>query len=385
MALIRVLQVLTILNRGGAESMIMNYYRKLDKNKIQFDFLVHRKEKAAFEDEIENLGGKVFKLSPINPFFPENYYKELRSFFTKNNEYTIVHSHLNAFSSFPLKIAKEFSIPCRIAHAHIAIDKIGVKSFFVNKESKKEILKKIVKLYLKNRVVSEASHFFSCGVKAGEWLFGNDIDFQLMNNAINVDEFVYNASVKSKYKEEFDLGKNIVLGHVGRFTSQKNHEYILQIFNKLLKVEKTKNITLMLIGDGPLKEKIENLAISLGIKNQVLFLGVRTDIAQLLQMVDVFLFPSFYEGLPVTLIEAQASGTKVLASNSISKEVCITNDINLLPIDNNSIDLWVKEIIKLKPFNNKSNNRKAIIKGGYDIDSNTKKIEKFYLNQSTVN
>ena len=155
MALIRILQVFTIMNRGGAESMIMNYYRKLDRNKFQFDFLVHRQEKAAFDDEIESLGGKIYRFSPISPFFPKKYYNELRRFFKAHPEYSIIHSHLNTFSCFPLKIAREFNIPCRIAHAHIAIDKVNLTSFLSQKESPKETLKKLIKLQLKKRVKND--------------------------------------------------------------------------------------------------------------------------------------------------------------------------------------------------------------------------------------
>src|SRR5690606_35246150 len=141
MSVIRVLQVFTVMNRGGAESMIMNYYRNINRDKVQFDFLVHRKEKAAFDDEIESLGGKIFKIDPINPLFPGKYFKQLRNFFKEHSEYSIVHSHLNTFSSFPLKIAAEFNIPYRIAHAHIAIDNINIKT--LSKGNFKEAIKKI--------------------------------------------------------------------------------------------------------------------------------------------------------------------------------------------------------------------------------------------------
>ncbi|SEK53409.1 Glycosyltransferase involved in cell wall bisynthesis [Aquimarina amphilecti] len=377
MAAIRVLQVFTIMNRGGAESMIMNYYRKVDREKIQFDFLVHRKEKAAFDEEIENLGGKIYRFDPINPLFPGDYYKKLRSFFSEHKEYSIVHSHLNTFSCFPLKIAKEFNIPCRIAHAHIAIDDVSFASLFSNKESKKETFKKLIKLQLKKKVKKDATHLFSCGDKAGKWLFGENNSFTTMNNAIDTAVFSHNKEVAKQYKEEFGLQSRLVIGHVGRFASQKNHAFLLRVFAALLK-EKS-DCDLVMIGDGPLRKVMEKEANNLGVNDNVHFLGVRADVPELFQMFDVFVFPSFYEGLPVTLIEAQAAGIKVFASDSITTEVSLTNDIEFLSIERPA-EYWASKILEVDA-SKKNNNTEKIIKGDYDIISNTLKIQEFYKEQ----
>ncbi|AXT55049.1 glycosyltransferase family 1 protein [Aquimarina sp. AD1] len=377
MGAIRVLQVFTIMNRGGAESMIMNYYRKIDKDKIQFDFLVHRKEKAAFDEEIEGLGGKIYRFDPINPLFPGDYYQKLRLFFKEHKEYDIVHSHLNTFSCFPLKIAKEFDIPCRIAHAHIAIDDVSFMSLFSNKESKKETFKKLIKLQLKKKVKKDATHLFSCGDKAGRWLFGDSTSFITMNNAIDTEKFAHNSTVANKYKEDFNLKNRLVIGHVGRFASQKNHAFLLKIFSALL--NEKPDCDLVMIGDGPLRKVMEKEAENLGIKNNVHFLGVRADVPELFQMFDVFVFPSFYEGLPVTLIEAQAAGIKVFASDSITTEVSLTDDIEFLSIDKPA-EYWAGKIIETDA-SKKNNNTEKIVKGDYDIVSNTKKIHEFYKEQ----
>lgn len=379
MSKIRVLQVFTVMNRGGAESMIMNYYRKIDRTKVQFDFLVHRKEKAAFDDEIEQLGGKIYKFSAINPLFPNKYYKELRVFFKEHPEYSIIHSHINTFSYFPLKIAEEFNIPCRIAHAHIAIDKVSLYSFLVQKESLKENLKKIIKLQLKKRIKNHATHLFSCGEKAGKWLFGNE-QFRTMNNAIDTEKFRYDALVSAKYKEEFKLEDELVIGHVGRFVSQKNHTFLLKIFAELLKIKP--NSSLVLIGDGPLKKNMEQEAKTLNINEKVHFLGVRIDIPQLCQMMDVFLFPSFYEGLPVTLIEAQASSLKIFASDTITNEVHITKNIQFLSINSPAIN-WATKIVESVP-DIKVDQTDNIISANYDIVSNTKQIQAFYIQQANL-
>lgn len=376
---IRVLQVFTTMGRGGAETMIMNYYRKLDKTKVQFDFLVHRPTRAAYEEEIEALGGKIYRLPTINPLFPEPYYKQLRMFFTEHPNYNIIHSHLNTFSCFTLKIAKEFNIPCRIAHAHIAINKVNLISLLSGKENLKGCIKKIIKLQLKKRIKKDATHFFSCGDKAGKWLFGDTL-FSTMNNAIDSEKFKYNELTSKSYKQKFNLEDELVIGHIGRFNNQKNHAFLIRIFASLVK--KHPKSTLVLIGDGILKNNIETLAKKLGVYNKIKFLGVRTDIPELCQMMDVFVFPSFYEGLPVTLIEAQAASLKILASDTITKEVALTKNIEFISI-NEPDNVWSNKILKLN-VNEKTDQTKYIIQGNYDIASNSQKIQKFYLSQHNL-
>ncbi|WP_166966413.1 glycosyltransferase family 1 protein [Yeosuana marina] len=380
MSVVRVLQVFTVMNRGGAESMIMNYYRAIDRTKIQFDFLVHRKEKGAFDDEIESLGGRMYKLTPINPLLPNNYYKALRAFFKTNQQYKIVHSHLNTFSCFPLKIAKEFNIPCRIAHAHIAIEPIKLKDVIQKNESLKETFKKLIKFQLKKKIKNAPTHYFSCGEKAGNWLFGEETTFTIMNNAIDTEAFTYNPEISKSYKKRNALEDKVVIGHVGRFSSQKNHLFLFQIFKSLL--NKKDNCVLVLVGDGTMREKLETEVKNLEIANKVLFLGVRTDIPQLYQMMDMFVFPSFYEGLPVTLIEAQSAGLKVFASDKITKEVALTDDITYLPLTEDS-DIWADKILE-KMTETKKDHVELLKNKGYDIHKNAELVQEFYLKQIRV-
>ena len=380
MAVVRVLQIFTTMGRGGAESMIMNYYRQLDRTKIQFDFLVHRAEKAAFEEEIESLGGKIYRIQPINPLFPKNYYNELRTFFKAHAEYNIIHSHLNTFSCFPLKIAEEFKLETRIAHAHIAMDPISLSNTFSSVDNLLEAIKKGIKLRVKKKIHRYTTHYFSCGEKAGKWLFGETTDVQIMNNAIDANSFIYNEHKAKVLRKEFHLENKVILGHIGRFTHQKNHEYLLKVFAEL----RTKNnqYVLALIGDGPLQEKIKAEAKKLGISDAVHFLGLRTNIPDIIQMIDIFVFPSFYEGLPVTLVEAQAAGLQIIDSDTITKEVQLTPDIQFASIAE-APELWAQKIIALGKIT-KKNNFKAIEAANYDIISNTKEIEKFYLNQISL-
>ncbi|QLG46696.1 glycosyltransferase family 1 protein [Costertonia aggregata] len=369
----RILQVFTTMGRGGAESMIMNYYRKIDRSKIQFDFLVHREEKGDFEDEIIHMGGKIYRMPAINPVTPKKYYAALRVFFKEHKNYRIVHSHLNTFSSFPLKIAKEFNIACRIAHAHIALEKIQVSDL----KKPKEALKKVVKLQLRKNVKKYASHLFSCGTKAGEWLFGSGVSFKTMNNAIDTSKFAYNAQLAKKYSIDMGLEGKLVLGHIGRFNDQKNHLFLLEIFAETLK--KNPECTLLLIGDGTLQKTIKAKAKSLGVYDKVHFMGVRSNIHELIQVMDVFVFPSFYEGLPVTLIEAQAAGLQVVASDTITKEVALTPNIEFVSLDQ-SPSYWASTILNHHPVQ-KKDNTELIVKGNYDIHKNVQDIQAFYSSQ----
>lgn len=381
MAAIRVLQIFTVMDRGGAESMIMNYYRAMDRSKIQFDFLVHRSTQGAFDEEIKQLGGTIYKMPPINPLKPKTYYNRLRQFFKEHAPYAIVHSHLNTFSCFPLKIAEECSIPCRIAHAHIAIEPLKLSDFLPHNEGVKESLKKIIKLQLKKRIHQHATHFFSCGEKAGLWLFGHQTKFTIINNAIDAQRFALNETIRKSYQEDFNIKNQLVIGHVGRFSSQKNHSYLLKIFKEVTKINH--KAVLILIGDGPLRPKIEQEAKELDIYQKIKFLGVRTDIPELYQLLDVFVFPSFYEGLPVTLVEAQAAGLKVFASNTITREVALSPDIEYLSI-NEAPRTWATAICRKTPVE-KNNNFQLIKEKGYDIYKNTETLSNFYTKQLTKN
>lgn len=375
---IRILQIFTTLNRGGAESMIMNYYRNIDRSKVQFDFIVHREEKGAFEDEIESMGGKIYRMPKINPINPNKYYTALDNFL-KTHSYQIIHSHINTFSSFPLKIAEKNNIECRIAHAHIAIDKISIKNILFSKLQRKEELKNIMKHFLKKDVSKYATHKFSCGIKAGNWLFRNK-DFQLVENAISIKPFKYNQKVSTELRINNNIENTLNIGHIGRFSEQKNHLYLLLIFRALK--QKTNNVKLLLVGDGELRALVENEAKRLDIFDDIIFMGVRSDVPDLLQMMDIFLFPSLYEGLPVTLIEAQASGLKIFASDTITDEVALTDDITFLSLDK-SPEFWAEQILNSYPYE-RNDNSEIIKEKGYDIVESAKRLEEFYLNQISL-
>lgn len=269
---------------GGVESVVMNYYRNIDRNKIQFHFVCDEDSTDIPYEEIEKLGGKVIVIPPYQKLF--KYQKELYRIFKENN-YKIVHSHINALSVFPLRIAKKAKIPVRIAHSHSTSNK---------KEWKKNILKMILrplsKLY--------ANNYFACTEYAGKWLFGKKVverkELNVINNAIDLKKFEFNENIRKALREKLGIKDDtLIIGHVGRFMKQKNHEFLIEVFNEVYK--KNQNTLLILIGQGPLLSEIKQKAINLNIEDKIRFIGQVTDVEKYYNIMDIFLFPSIYEGL----------------------------------------------------------------------------------------
>lgn len=361
MGVTRVLQVVTLMNRGGLESMLMNYYRNIDRSKVQFDFLVHRKGEHDFTNEIFSLGGKIYTVPPVNPLNTNGYLHEINNFFKQHSEYRIVHSHLDALSTYPLKYAQKHGVPIRISHSH--------------NTSQEKNLKYIIKVYSRSQIKKYTTHLFSCGKDAGKWLFGKS-DFQILNNAIDAKKFSYNPDLSYETKQSLGINGKFVIGHVGRFNKQKNHEFLIDIFEKIY--EKEKNSILLLIGVGDLEEKIRKRVENLGLTSVVKFLGLRSDIPDLLQAVDVFVFPSLFEGLPVTLVEAQASGLPCVISDTISNEVEITPNIKFVSLGKGA-DSWSNHILDFNTHTRK-NMYDTIRENGFDIETNVRWLENLYLN-----
>ena len=271
-------------NGGGVESVVMNYYKNIDRNRIQFHFLCDEDSTDIPYEEIEKLGGKVIVIPPYQKLF--KYQKELYRIFKENN-YKIVHSHINALSVFPLRIAKKAGVPIRIAHSHSTSNK---------KEWKKNILKMILrplsKLY--------ANNYFACTEYAGKWLFGKKVverkELNVINNAIDLKKFEFNENTRKALREELGIKDDtLIIGHVGRFMKQKNHEFLVEVFNEVYK--KNQNTLLILIGQGPLLSEIKEKAINLNIEDKIKFIGQVTDVEKYYNIMDIFLFPSIYEGL----------------------------------------------------------------------------------------
>lgn len=357
---IRVLHIVTYMGRGGLETMLMNYYRHMDREKVQFDFLVHRDFEADYDAEIETLGGKIYHISRLIPW-SNSYKKKLKSFFMEHPEYKIVHVHQDCLSSVALKCAKECGIPVRIVHSH-------------NSNQSKN-WKYLVKKYYMRKIPRYATDFFACGEKAGDWMFGKH-EYSIMHNAINASDFEYSYKEAIKVKENLNLKNNIVIGHIGRFDDQKNHAFLINIFMECIKMNNT--VKLLLIGDGSRKLQILKKVETLGIEDKVIFLGVRSDVNKIMQGIDVFVFPSKYEGVPVTMIEAQAAGLPCVISERVPEECIITKGlVNIRGLEESPVE-WAKEILNCVR-KNKKNSLDEIVSAGYDINTEVDKLQKFYL------
>lgn len=361
---IRVLQVVTIMNRGGLETMLMNYYRKIDRSKIQFDFITHRSERGHYDDEIEALGGTIYRMSPIKPGNYKKYFIELDEFFEEHKEYKVVHSHINENSGFVLRAAKKAGIKCRIAHNHVSGLGLDYKYLF--------------RMYARFILKDSVNNYFACSNEAAKWLFGKDVfekkEVEILKNSIDLDIFKFDKKKADEIKKELKIEDKFVIGHVGRFNASKNHDFLIDIFNEINKINN--NSILLLVGEGNLKNTIMKKVNKLNLNKKVKFLGLRDDIDKIMSAMDVFAFPSKFEAFPVTLVEAQAIGLKCVVSNGIPKEVNITNKVDFIDLKKDA-KIWAEIICNCSK--EKYNSKKIIEDKGYDINKNVEWISNFYL------
>ena len=359
---IRVAHIIGKWLGGGVESVVMNYYRYIDRDKIQFDFICDEDSTNIPYEEIEKMGGKVILIPPYQKII--RYHKKLKQVL-KDGNYKIVHSHINALSVFSLFAAKCAGVPVRIAHSHSTSNK---------KEWKKNIIKNILRPFSK----VFATDYMCCSELAGRWLFGTkEFDkgnVYILNNAIDLDKFKYDENVRKEVRKELDIDDDtLVIGHVGRFVEQKNHTFLIDIFNEVQK--ENKDSILLLVGQGPLEDIIKQKVRRLGLENKVMFLGQRNDVNRLYQAMDVFVLPSLYEGLPVVGVEAQASGLKCIFSNKITQEIKLIFDTELISLEDN-VMIWSKVILT------KSDKRKSKIdtikNSKFNINLEAKRLEDKY-------
>ena len=361
---IRVLQITGGMNMGGIENFIMNVYRNIDRNKVQFDFLIHQEEKQIFEDEIEKLGGKVYRIPSIRKSGYFKYKKDLKDFFQAHS-YKIVHSHYNELSGLILKIAKESKIKIRISHSHTSYPKYS------------NILTKLFAEYLIRLLKNSSSLKFACSQKAGEWLYGESENFEVISNGIDPNKYKFNETIRKNIRDELKIKNDkILIGHVGRFSPEKNHEFIIDIFKDLY--SKDNRYKLVLIGTGSTEEKIKKKVKDLGLKEAVNFLGVRKDVNNILQAMDLFVFPSLYEGLPVTLVEAQGAGLKCFISDTVTKEIDLECGLTEFISLNKSSEEWADIIDKNREYIRKDTIENLKIHG-YDMTENAKNLENRYI------
>ncbi len=359
---IRVLHVVTYMGRGGLETMLMNYYRHIDRSKVQFDFLVHRDFRADYDDEIESMGGVIYRLPRLVPW-SSGYNAALDSFFAAHPEYRIIHVHQDCLSSVILKAAKKHGISVRIAHSH--------------NSSQDKNLKYLIKLFYRRQIPSYATQLFACGKEAGDWMF-RGAPYRIMNNAIDSKLYAISCAKRSLVRTSLRISPEaFVLGHVGRFYPQKNHTFLLEVFSEI-KTREPDSI-LLLVGDGPLRAEMEEKARSLGVAESIIFAGVRDDVPDLMQAMDCFVFPSLYEGIPVTMIEAQAAGLPCVVSAGVPEECDKTGLLKRIALSD-GISVWAEQVLCRKNAGRKASGQ-MIIDAGYDIVSNARWLQNYYIEQ----
>lgn len=365
---IKILQFAIVASKGGKTRYALRNWKYIDKSKFQFDFVTFNKH-LDYEQELIDEGCRVYYMSCCPEENREQFIEEFDA--VLNNGYDAIHIYTGYWrDTIVEERAKRNGIKKIIVHATNS-------QVNINDEQKRIRDTKIHNVVKKKINLSLATDFCTCSDLATEWLFGEQIPREIIkrfNMAIDIDEYVYNPKIRDEYRRKLGIADCIVLGHVGRFAYQKNHEFLINVLAKVSKV--IDNIKLVLMGSGVLKEEIKSLVDSLGLEKKVIFVGTSEDVAYRLQAMDIFCFPSRFEGLPAALVEAQASGLKCLVSDCITAEVCITENIKRIPLN---IDIWVNNIIDLAQGYDRKDMSSEMTNAGYNIKYQIKELEKLYL------
>lgn len=362
--MVRVLQIIGIVCGGGVEAVIMNYYRHIDRSKIQFDFVVDGYEKTALDDEIKSLGGKVYHVEP----YKKNICRYMSQIYhiVRDNHYDIVHSNMNTLSVFSLFPAWLAGAHQRILHNHsTAVRSEGIRS--------------VMKMVLRPFAPLFANRYAACSRLAGDWMYGKKMmasgKVTVINNAIDLDEYSFSQELREKYRQELNISADaFVVGHVGRFMYQKNHAFLIDVFREVAR-QNSKAI-LMLVGDGELRPEIEQKVASYNLTDKVHFLGLRKDVKKLYNCMDVFVLPSWYEGLPVVSVEAQANGLPSIFSDQVTKESLLTKSAIFLSLNSGAVN-WAVHILHSADKRNTAT-LSELRETGFDIKERARFLEKWY-------
>lgn len=369
---IKVLYFVDRMLRGGIQSLVIDWVSRFDKSKLQVDFLLlDDGNKYELEDKLTELGCNVYKLNGIwirHLYDFKKQAKSLNEFFKEHHDYKVVHLHSSSKNYLVLKYAKKYGIPMRIAHSH----NIDFQT--------KNVIKKLYGNLLKPKLIKYSTNYFSCSILAGKWLFGSRIinskDFEVIHNSVDFQKFEYNSKTRKEKRKELGIKENeLVVANVGRFSKQKNHRFLIDIFNEIQK--KNGNAKLVLVGIGELESEIKKKVQELKLDDKVIFTGFRNDVSELYQSFDVFLMPSLHEGLPVVGVEAQASGLPCFMSKGvITDEVKIANNVYFISL-NKSAKEWAN--ILLETDLKRKNNYEYFKNAEYFIEDTTEKLTNFYL------
>lgn len=367
--MIRVLHSVSYMHRAGVETFLMNYFRHVDRRVVQFDFLCNKAIPGDYDEEICRLGGRIFYRPGFDVLREENYADFWRGFLKQHPEIQIIHTHNGAKQYYPLKGAKEAGFPIRIAHAH--------SSDFVRDE------KYLYRRSLIEKLPAVASFYFGCSDKAGNFFFGDELWKKqgiLIRNAVPCKQFAYDSALRRQMRRCLGLKDHFVMGHVGRFMKQKNHNRLLDIFHVVY--QKNPRSRLLLVGEGELMQEIRHKAAQLNMAQAVIFAGSQENMPPWYQAMDVLVMPSFFEGLPVAGIEAQAAGVPCVFSDVVSREAAVTESVRYVPLTR-SDEEWADIILSCEG-SPREDTQEVMKKAGYDISVEALRLQNLYL-QMTQN
>lgn len=353
-----------LMDRGGVSSVMMNYYLNIDRSRIHIDFLTHGYGEGVRDKEIIKNGGKIFTVPPKSKDYFKNT-KMIRNILKKNH-YDIVHSHADAGNAHILKIAKQCGVPVRISHSHNT-------DYTINNPIRKELAD-----MQKKNISKYATHMFACSEEAAMWLYGKSVP--IIKNAIELNDFSYSEEQRNNIRNKYNIGDKFLVGCVGRLDYQKNQIFLLNIFSDLLK--KRNDICLMLVGDGILKQELIEAAKKLRIEDSVIFAGQVSNVNEYYSAFDIMVMPSLFEGLGMVAIEAQSANLPCLLSDNIPKTVRINDNVVYLSLSD--YQAWVDKLYTANPNSQRDNEDclERIKRAGYDINTEAKKLELFYLKVS---
>ena len=361
----RILHIVYAMDMGGIQSFIMNIYRHIDKNKIQFDFLVRVNRECYYDEEIKKLGGKIYYI-PSRRTNMLHQSKIWKNFFIEHTEFSTIHYHTSSLSDInPIKFAKKSNIKQIIVHIH-------------STTTPKNIYHKVLHSIHKLIVDKYVTDMYACSEVAAEFAYKKSMleNVKIIKNGIEAKKYIFNTKIRTNKRKELNLQESdFVIGHVGRFDKIKNHTFIIDIYKEIL--EKDKNAILVLIGKEDERKEIRLKIKNLNMESKVRILGIRDDVNELLMAMDIFIFPSFKEGLPVSVIEAQCTGLKCFLSDTITKEVDLTGNVEFISLDK-SAKYWAENILKYKKYDRKDS-YKEVVNAGYDINSTIKELEEKYV------
>lgn len=356
---VRVAQIMGYMNGGGVEQVVMNYYRHIDRSRVQFDLIVCEGSAMVPLDEVESLGGRVFMVPAYSRVLA--FQRSLLDLF-RQERWPVVHSHMNALSVFPLRAAKRAGVPVRIAHSH-------------STAGRGELAKNALKYALRPLANAYPTRRMACSRHAGEWLFGKGVDFDVVPNAIELDRFAFDPEARAELRAELDVsGDQLLVGHIGRFMPQKNQGFLLEVFAEVLR--RDPSAVLAMAGEGPQLAEMEERAVALGVSGSVRFLGQRADAARLYSAFDVFCLPSLYEGLGMVAVEAQVAGLPCLLSEAVPQEADVTGACRFLSLD--SLTVWINEIMTASRTNPICRQMDRTPFANFDIDIATRRLMNAY-------